>query len=818
MDISLNLTILNNIKLESPNDYLRVYVSHQLNYNKSFYKDKPNFHFIIDNFSWLYENNDNDFVFINNIIHILLQTLEMYDKNPYNIEDILDTLIIIFSNSDHHTLIFKLLFEVLHPLLNNLLLNLFHYFYKKNDHYNILLSKMNILLHTFGAIYVENYLYNKVTIYQSYSLNNLNLEKIVLKDYKCLLMMTYILLHYVNTNKIYYHQVYDIKEIIYISNNQPEINIYNKKHALIDTCMNNNDSNDCNDKDSNECNDKDITNIIVHKSFCNEISAILNKTYNNIMYKYSLYLCSFLLEPLHYKCIQLKEDIMIVNRTIEEVNNRYLYSNNNTLMVETFQERKETLQQVHNHFYSLIYNDYLYSQITNMYNQMFKSCLYNNINIKLKVVENSITFIYLFYINKIHLENIDNMEYILVSFLYLLNNKNSNNKIHINIYNKCLIVNIFALNKNTVINYILSNKHEYIPILLDSIVDVYKKIEMNTTYDKEEKYLLRYNIHMIINELVTNNNIIHVSDICTDVCITDLFFLLIQDINYFFEYIISYIKYRSTLISNNRLTFVTKYCLYFKESILLLEKMLHYNKNIICNQSIDHLIVYTFNTYLDKILNDPIHYIYFNFNNINIYFSWKIDLLEKINSIYGIYKNNNHFCSLFLSENSNYNTKTLKQIELFIDDIQENIHDNIIKTDLDILMDTIQKLDNISKKKVDIYNPILDVHKNIPSIFLDPILMSFIKQPILLPDSNIIVDTNMIYNHLLLHNSDPFCNTYLTKQILTEFNSLSENIEKINTFTQDYNAYMDMIREKIDDNGDNNSNTNNTSDSGGNGD
>ena len=72
MDISLNLTILNNIKLESPNDYLRVYVSHQLNYNKSFYKDKPNFHFIIDNFSWLYENNDNDFVFINNIIHILL--------------------------------------------------------------------------------------------------------------------------------------------------------------------------------------------------------------------------------------------------------------------------------------------------------------------------------------------------------------------------------------------------------------------------------------------------------------------------------------------------------------------------------------------------------------------------------------------------------------------------------------------------------------------------------------------------------------------------------------------------------------------------
>ena len=92
--------------------------------------------------------------------------------------------------------------------------------------------------------------------------------------------------------------------------------------------------------------------------------------------------------------------------------------------------------------------------------------------------------------------------------------------------------------------------------------------------------------------------------------------------------------------------------------------------------------------------------------------------------------------------------------------------------------------------------------------------MTCIKEPILLPDSNMIVDKNMIYNHLLLHNSDPFCNTYLTKQILTEFNSLSENIEKINTFTQDYNAYMDMIREKIDDNGDNNSNTNNTSDSG----
>ena len=122
MNSRLKETIVNNIKLETPEDYLLVYISHQLNYNELFNKETYDCVFILNNFSCLYTHNDNDFIFINNIMHILLHTLEL--ENSVNntiftidIESVLDILIIIFDNKDHHSLIFKLLFELLNPLL-----------------------------------------------------------------------------------------------------------------------------------------------------------------------------------------------------------------------------------------------------------------------------------------------------------------------------------------------------------------------------------------------------------------------------------------------------------------------------------------------------------------------------------------------------------------------------------------------------------------------------------------------------------------------------------------------------------------------------
>ena len=195
----------------------------------------------------------------------------------------------------------------------------------------------------------------------------------------------------------------------------------------------------------------------------------------------------------------------------------------------------------------------------------------------------------------------------------------------------------------------------------------------------------------------------------------------------------------------------------------------------------NNILVNTFNTYVNRLLNQPVQYIYFNFNNINIYFSWKIDLLEKINTIYGEYKHDTEFCSIFLSENSNYNSNTLKQIDLFIDTINKTHTSNDSSnqpSNIDILVENILHLEKTNSEEA------------IPDTFMDPILMTLIKEPILLPDSNIIVDKNMIFNHLLINNSDPFCNTYLDKKTLIEYNNIPDNVEKINNFKQDYCEYI----------------------------
>ena len=795
MNIQLKDTITKNIKLDTPNDYLLVYVSHQLNYNEYFNKETYDCTFIVNNFLSLYKHNDNDFIFINNIINIILDTLRTNNKNnskdvdtitlPHQrcrIKDILDILIIIFNNKNHHSLIFKLLFELINPLIDNILISIFYYFFKHNDKYDIILSKVNILLHSLGSIYVENYLYNKVNVYQDYSLNNLHFEKSILNDYKCLLMMLYILSYYVNNKKLCYYKLYNERNMVSYTNEEHKVGIYNKKNIEIYT-QQHDDTSDTSDTSSNE-----------------EMTDILDITYNSIMYTYSLYLCNFILQPLHYKCIQLKEDILLINRTIEDLSARYIY-NHNQLFINTLVNKKKDTEQVHNYFYFFIYNDYLHKNIILLYNNVYQSCLCNNININKKSFETSISFIKLFYNDKIHLHNIDNVEYILLGFFHIL----SNNKININIYNKCVIIDILSLNKNTIVHYLINKKKHYIPLFLQSLVNIYKKIEMNKTYDKEEKYILRYNIHTIINQLLLHNNITSIDNIFQIINISDVLFLLFQDVNYYFEYILTYIKFRSIYISNNnRIMLVKKYCSYFKESILLLEKCIVYDKNIIYNQNIDQIMINNFNTYLDKILNDPVQYIYFNFNNINIYFSWKIDLLEKINKIYSAYNKDNLFCNLFLSDSSNYNKNVLKKIELFIDDINENNNNNnnnnMIKTDIDVLIETITIKKNNYDPALDIDNPMSDIHNNIPGKFIDPILMSIIKHPIIMPDSNMIVDKTMIFNHLLLNHTDPFCNTYLNKELLLEYNKIPKNIEKINIFTQEYNKYMDSVKKDSNEN------------------
>ena len=74
---------------------------------------------------------------------------------------------------------------------------------------------------------------------------------------------------------------------------------------------------------------------------------------------------------------------------------------------------------------------------------------------------------------------------------------------------------------------------------------------------------------------------------------------------------------------------------------------------------------------------------------------------------------------------------------------------------------------------------LLDIHDkelpdNLPDEFLDPLLFTPIKHPIILPESKIIMDKAIIEAHLVENNYDPFNRQPLTYELLTEYNCKEE--------------------------------------------
>ena len=69
-----------------------------------------------------------------------------------------------------------------------------------------------------------------------------------------------------------------------------------------------------------------------------------------------------------------------------------------------------------------------------------------------------------------------------------------------------------------------------------------------------------------------------------------------------------------------------------------------------------------------------------------------------------------------------------------------------------------------------------------PSEFYDPIMFSLIKDPVYLPDSDLVVDRTVITQYLVTNDIDPFTRSKLTQDILEKHNQKKEIQEKIKLF------------------------------------
>lgn len=789
MNKDIPQTLIEALDLKKSISYALVHICYELSYTNLFYKRVTCKDIILEHFNFIFNYSEHTKIFVHNILNILLTTLDTYIDGPtntynYDIHMIIDMYDILFKNKTTASIILQ---SVLLPnILDKLLLYVHYIFEKKLNYCNIILKKLSDIFISIGFVHIKHYISNKIQLYIKLELNTIHFKKDICNDYKIMLSCTHILSYYLISNKVIYVPSNNIFSIYNTHN--VKVNIYKDtvSNMIHDTHDGDNKENSVTDKDG--------------------IYACLLKLYYLIIM------------PLHEKLKQMRDDMILVNRSITDIGNRYAYTNiYNHIFLRSLTKHKNEIETTYNSFFYIINNDLYIKNVVYILNNIYKHILTHKISLDVYIIEFSITFCKNFCYSNIHTSNIHTFKYIIIGLLNILHNDTPN----INIYMKYLIVDIVAFNRKSIIQLFQNEYNGQLQShFLQSLLHIYKRVELNKAYIPEEKVLLRNNIHIIFNyyisklqenqkETICNNtdneqlniNTLNRTQYLNDLHLSSMFFLLFQDANNYFEYIIYFIKYRASITTK-----IHNYSIYFKESISLIYNILQYNKQLLYSHNIVNMLVTNFNTYLNVVLNSETKYIYFNFSNLNIHFSWKLDLLEKINNIYGLYKDDEQFCKALLLDNSNYNSSDLKQLELFLDNIitTEHASQNVSEYVSDyISSNNIYANNSIEyKTDIDILIKNVDTYKNnttisnidpskIPSHFLDPILMSVINEPIILPDSNIIVDKQMILKHLLINKKDPFTLQYLDEDILHAHNEIPQIIERIHTFKKEYQIFVD---------------------------
>ena len=175
-----------------------------------------------------------------------------------------------------------------------------------------------------------------------------------------------------------------------------------------------------------------------------------------------------------------------------------------------------------------------------------------------------------------------------------------------------------------------------------------------------------------------------------------------------------------------------------------------------------------------------------NRRDLKLHTHQRDEIFEQLQHLFNIY-------SMFakFSEDKSFR-KGLVEETRFIDPIY-------IKKMLDILLRKNKILQSEYENMVPLYNYIIQQrekdnevdHDEIPDEFLDPIMGTLIDDPVCLPNSDIIIERDVILRHLLENGDNPFNREPLTKKELEEFNEREEILAKINDFNERKAKYSD---------------------------
>ena len=315
--------------------------------------------------------------------------------------------------------------------------------------------------------------------------------------------------------------------------------------------------------------------------------------------------------------------------------------------------------------------------------------------------------------------------------------------------------------------------------ILNKLFDIFIKLN-ETKLTKYELYEPRYYILYIYKYI--NKYIFNIDDyilINIDKFNNYIKFILNDLSELFYEIIFYFDKLSNIYIlsndnndeSNNIINILETFTTFFNEYIEQLY-LLSNNNKIICqfDKYVYNKICNILFHNIKKIVSNLDTYIYI-IDLYNINFNLLDFLIKIILIIFNFNKNDELLLDFYKLE---FDYKILNDIKCAL------FHNNIISWTIYYKIVELQ----INYNKYIIENK---QQLNINSKFLDPLLCTEITNPVILPNSNIILNFETIKQHLENSQTDPFDRTILTMEIIIDYNEQKHIKDIISKFIQEKN-------------------------------
>jgi len=374
----------------------------------------------------------------------------------------------------------------------------------------------------------------------------------------------------------------------------------------------------------------------------------------------------------------------------------------------------------------------------------------------------------------------------------------------INLKNNCrnsqvelfLKMSQFSINphiKKKIINLLFHDfidKDKYITNHEKIILELVKYyIQMEEELEFYDKFFPRYQIICLFNYFLRNKesyNYYKYELHTIDEKSTRFLFLILNDCQFFFEELLTNIKKlkkheaelnKDDLLKPAELVQVTSiiknYLAYSYEYLILIdflsnEKMEYFIKKEITDK-LAIFLDYVLSEFAGKKTSDlhiksPEKY---NFKPINI--------LSLLANIYINLGYNGEIIKALSSDRLYEETNFNKMISILI---KKDVYGSNTWYKTGLLYSIRDKIKNYNETNIDYdsYDP--------PIELCDPLMTTLIEEPVKLPDSDIIMDKNIIIKHLLSNETNPFNRSKLTPSMLMEYNKKPEIIEEIKQLKQ----------------------------------